>query len=381
MRDFSTHAPSPVMTLGEIALVVEGRLQGEGHLTVRGVAQPDQAASDEQLVLVLDQQGRRALIPSNASCALVAADIDIPPGLWRGWITVDQPRHALARLLPLFWRPPSFAPGIHASAVVEPSARIAAGASIGPLCYVGAEVVVGPGARVLAHCTLGANCEIGEDSLLHPGVRIGERVSIGRRVIIHGNACIGADGFSFATGRDQVKNATSAGKLAEDKTWEPAKIPSLGGVLIEDDVEIGACTTIDRGTLGDTLIRRGSKIDNLVMVGHNSRIGECCVIAGQSGIAGSCELEDRVLMGGQSGIADHLRIGSHAVIAASAGVGQHVPQQTVYISNPAVPYDRFQERWRSVGRLKRLFAEFDRVKLRLLRLERGVAVSPSDESQ
>ena len=117
------------------------------------------------------------------------------------------------------------------------------------------------------------------------------------------------------------------------------------------------------------------------MVGHNSRIGECCVIAGQSGIAGSCELEDRVVMGGQSGIADHLRIGSHAVIAASAGVGQHVPKHSVYINNPAIPYDRFQERWRSVGRLKRLFAEFDRVKLRLSRLERGVAASPSDESQ
>ena len=146
-------------------------------------------------------------------------------------------------------------------------------------------------------------------------------------------------------------------------------------------MEIGACTTIDRATLGNTLIRRGTKIDNLVMVGHNSRIGECCVIAGQSGIAGSCELEDRVVMGGQSVIADHLRIGSHAVIAASAGVGQHVPKHSVYIDNPAVPYERWQERWRSVGRLKRLFEEFERMKLRLLRLERSVAAGPSDESQ
>jgi UDP-3-O-[3-hydroxymyristoyl] glucosamine N-acyltransferase len=381
MRASLTHTATPVLTLAEIAKIVEGRLQGEGNLLVHGVAQPDQAATDGQLVLVLDQQGSRALTPSNASCALVATNLDIPPGLWHGWITVDQPRHALARLLPLFWLPPRLAPGIHVSAVVEPSARIAADASIGPLCYVGEDVVVGSGARVLAHCTLGADSHIGEGSLLHPGVRIGERVSIGHRVIIHANACIGADGFSFVTDRDQVKDAAPGGKPAEDNAWEPAKIPSLGGVIIEDDVEIGACTTIDRATLGNTLIRRGTKIDNLVMVGHNSRIGECCVIAGQSGIAGSCELEDRVVMGGQSGIADHLRIGSHAVIAASAGVGQHVPKHSVYINNPAIPYDRFQERWRSIGRLKRLFAEFDRVKLRLLRLERGVAASPSDESQ
>lgn len=373
-----SQSPTPILTLAVIASLVDGQLQGDGDLPVLGVAQPDQMAADGQMVLVLDQQGRRNLIPSNASCALIAADLEVPTGLWRGWISVDQPRHALARLLPLFSRPPRYAPGIHPSAVVESSARIAVDATIGPLSYVGEDVVVGAGTRILAQCTLSAGCEIGEGSLLHPGVRIGEGVRIGRRVIIHGNACIGADGFSFATGRDKAPDATRRDKQADLDQWEPAKIPSLGGVLIEDDVEIGACTTIDRGTLGDTLIRHGTKIDNLVMVGHNTRIGECCLIAGQSGIAGSCDLGDRVVMGGQSGIADHLQIGSHAVIASSSGVGQHVPQHSVYIDTPAIPYDRWQERWRSLGRLKRMFGELERLKQQLSRLERDQTSGPSN---
>jgi len=380
MREASPQLHAPLFTLAEIAQVVGGRLHGDGDLPVREVVRPDQAAADGQLVLVLDQQGNRELRPSAASCALVAADLDLPAGLWRGWVVVERPRYALARLLPLFARLPRCAPGVHCSAVVEASARIAADARIGALSYVGEDVVIDSEVRVLAHCTLGAGCEIGAGSLLHPGVRIGERVRIGRRVIIHANACIGADGFSFATAHDKGANGNRGGNPLDGEDWEPAKIPSLGGVIIEDDVEIGACATIDRATLGDTLIRRGSKIDNLVLVGHNSRIGECCVIAGQSGIAGSCELGDRVVMGGQCGISDHMRIGSNAVIAASSGVSQHVPHHSVYIDTPAVPYERWQERYRSLGRLKRMFGELGRLQQRLLRLERRVAADPSDES-
>ena len=381
MREASPQLHAPLFTLAEIAQAVGGRLHGDGDLPVREVARPDQAAADGHLVLVLDHQGIRELCPSTARCALVAADLDLPPGLWCGWVVVERPRYALARLLPLFARPPRCAPGVHFSAVVEPSARIAADARIGPLTYVGEDVVIGSEVRVLAHCTLGAGCEIGDGSLLHPGVRIGERVSIGRRVIIHANACIGADGFSFASAHDTGADGPCGGKPMDGDDWEPLRIPSLGGVVIEDDVEIGACATIDRATLGDTRIGRGSKIDNLVMVGHNSRIGESCLIAGQSGIAGSCELGDRVVMGGQCGISDHLRIGSNAVIAASSGVSQHIPHHSVYIDTPAVPYARWQERYRSLGRLKRMFGELGRLQQRLLRLERGLAADPSDESQ
>ncbi|MBK5962809.1 hypothetical protein CCR95_01540 [Thiocystis minor] len=366
-ESYSSPQP-PVLTLAAIARAVDGSLKGDGALAVWRVVRPDQVAAEADLVLLLDAQGLRSLRPSDACCALIAADLELPSGIpWRGWISVEQPRLALARLLPLFAAKPRQAAGVHPNAVVEPSARIAADAFVGPLSYVGENVEIGAGVCVLSNCTLGANCRIGDGSLLYPGVRIGERVTVGRRAIIHGNACIGADGFSFAP-----IGGADGGNSMGSEAWEPARIPSLGSVMIEDDVEIGACATIDRGTLGDTLIRRGTKIDNLVMVGHNSRIGECCLLAGQSGIAGSCELEDRVVMGGQSGIADHLHIGSHAVIAASAGVSQHVPAHAVFIDNPAVPYARWQERWRSVARLKRMFGELERLKQRLVQVERSL---------
>jgi len=377
MQQYSPPESATTLNLREVARIVQGELEGDGGLPVRGVVRPEDAASSLDLVLVLDSQGASAL-QGKGMIALVAVGLDIPPGVLKARVTVQRPRYALSRLLPLFARPPRCPAGIHPSAVVEPTARIAADACVGPLTYVGDGVRVGSGVRVLANCTLGDGCEIGADSLLHPGVRIGDGVRIGRRVVIHGNACIGADGFSFATDRESGVDSAYRDKSVSAGHWEPAKIPSLGTVVIEDDVEIGACCTIDRATLGSTLIRRGSKIDNLVMVGHNSRIGESCLIAGQCGIAGSCEIGDRVAMGGQAGVADHIRIGSDVVIAASSGVSQHVPPQSLYIDTPAVPYKRWQERYRSLGRLKRLFAEVEKLKRQLARLE---AEGPTDSQQ
>jgi UDP-3-O-[3-hydroxymyristoyl] glucosamine N-acyltransferase len=369
MPHYSPPETAQPLNLQQVARIVQGRLHGDGSLPVRGVCRPNDLASSQDLVLLLDQQGVEVLQGKRELVALVADGMDIPRGLLTAWVTVERPRYALSLLLPRFARPPRCPVGVHPSAVVEATADIALDACIGPLTYVGDGAVVGAGARVLANCTLGAGCQIGAHSLLHPGVRIGDGVRIGRRVVIHSNACIGADGFSFATEHESGMDGARRNKAVSAGHWEPAKIPSLGGVVIEDDVEIGACSTIDRATLGDTLIRRASKIDNLVMVGHNSRIGESCLIAGQSGIAGSCDIGDRVAMGGQVGVADHMRIGSDAVIAASSGVSQHVPPQSLYIDTPAVPYQRWQDRYRSLGRLKRLFAELERLKQRLARLE------------
>jgi len=140
-------------------------------------------------------------------------------------------------------------------------------------------------------------------------------------------------------------------------------------VILEDDVEVGACSTIDRGTVGDTRVRRGTKIDNLVMVAHNCDLGEDCMIAGQSGISGSCRIGNRVIMGGQVGVADHLQVGDDVVLAATSGLGQHVPARSVYIDTPAIPYERWQERYHNVARLKRMFREVERLRQRVEELE------------
>lgn len=369
-----------VLTLADIARAVGGVVHGDAKLTVNEVARPDRPATDGQLVLALDPRRIPNLRLEGARCALVVKGVHFPGKTWSGWIEVERPRSVLARLLPLFERPLGTLPGIHPSAVVEPTAEIAADVSIGPLCYVGHRVVVESGVRILSQCTLGAECRIAANSLLYPGVRIGNRVIVGRRVIIHGNACIGADGFSFAPTNSSGAEGSRGGKAVDGNAWELERIPSLGSVVIEDDVEIGACSTIDRGTLEDTIIGRNSKLDNLVMVGHNTRVGEFCLIAGQSGIAGSCEVGDRVALGGQCGVTDHVKIGANAVLMARTGVSGPIPPRSLSIDSPATPYERWRERYRSLGRLKRLLAEVETLKNRLLRLEMEVG-GPSRAGQ
>lgn len=366
------------LTLAEIARAVGGVVHGDDKLTVSEVARPDRPATNGQLVLALDPRRMSKLRLDGARCALVVKGGHFPVDTWSGWVEVERPRSVLARLLPLFEHPLETLPGIHPSAVVESSAEIAAGASIGPLCYVGHHVLVETGARILSQCTLGNNCRIGADSLLYPGVRIGNRVVVGRRVIIHGNACIGADGFSFAPTSSTGAEGSRGGKAVDGNAWELERVPSLGSVIIEDDVEIGACSTIDRGTLEDTVIGRSSKLDNLVMVGHNTRMGEFCLVAGQSGIAGSCELGDRVALGGQCGVTDHVKIGDNAVLMARTGVSGAIPPRSLSIDTPATPYERWRERYRSLSRLKRLLTEFETIKSRLLRLEQEVSGTRMD---
>ncbi len=358
------------LTLGEIARQTQGRVVGDERLRVSRVSRPEDALGPNELVLLLSAEAIARLGDSPARVAFVAEGLGLPPDRLDGAILVGRPRYSLALLLALFAGPPRLAPGVHPSAVVEPSARIGATAAIGPLSYIGEDAVVGEGVRILAQVTVGAGAVIGEGSILHPGVRVGELVRIGSRVTLYPNACIGADGFSFATAEPSGIDSARSSKSVQVETREPRRIPSVGGVVIEDDVEIGAGATVDRGTVGDTRVRRGSKIDNLVLVGHNSLIGEDCLIAGQSGISGSCIIGNRVAMGGQVGIADHMRIGNDVVIAASSGVSQHIPDKSLYIDTPAIPYAKWQERYRGIGRLKRLMQEVRRLGERLRLLER-----------
>jgi UDP-3-O-[3-hydroxymyristoyl] glucosamine N-acyltransferase len=209
-----------------------------------------------------------------------------------------------------------------------------------------------------AHVTIGADAVIGRDCLIHPGARIGDHVRIGDRAVLHHNASIGADGFSFA-----APNGTGT----PDRGL--LRIHSIGTVVLEDDVEVGANSAIDRATLAATRIGRNTKIDNLVQIGHNVEVGESCLICGNVGISGSVKIGDRVVLGGGVGVADHVTIGSDAMIAAGSGVGSNVPPNAVMAGFPAVPRERAFEQMRLVGRLRSLYAQVTELRERVQSLQ------------
>ncbi len=306
----------------ELARQCGGELIGDPERTFIDVAEIDRATS-QHLTVVLEERLRAYLPTTRAGIVVTYPE-------WRidrtdiTWIVHAEPLRVLYVLEQWFGFIRLARAGVHATAHVDPSARVDPTAWIGPMCWIG------PGAEIRArvwiegHCVIYGPCVIDADTRIHAGVVVYPRVTIGRRVIIHAGAVIGADGFRFMPHPER-----------------PTRIPQLGRVVIEDDVEIGANTCIDRAFLGETRIGAGTKIDNLVQIAHNVRIGRACLIAGQAGIAGSTRVGDRVMMGGQAGVADHAVVGDDARIAAKAGVMRKVaPGQTVG-GIPAMEYGRW----------------------------------------
>ncbi|MCC7045623.1 MAG: UDP-3-O-(3-hydroxymyristoyl)glucosamine N-acyltransferase [Alphaproteobacteria bacterium] len=359
-------------TLGDLAQALDAAVHGEAGLRVRGLDHPARATA-EQIALAVEPAALKHLSQTKARAAVVAeeAPAEALAGL-AGWIAVKRGRVALSTLTRLFAPPPAATPGVHPRAAVDPSAAVAPGASIGALAYVGPGARIGARTIVMPQASVEADAEVGEDCVLHSGVRIGARVQVGNRVILHANACLGADGFSFVTPEpgpaEMQLTVTSHAVVGRNDVI--LKIHSLGTVVIEDDVEIGACTTVDRATFGATVIRRGAKIDNQVQIAHNCAVGENCLIAAQVGISGSARIGNRVVLGGQVGVADHVSIGDDALVGAAAAVGQDVPAGVVYLGYPAGPVaEKLQERM-GLMRLPRLLKEFVGIGKRLTALER-----------
>jgi UDP-3-O-[3-hydroxymyristoyl] glucosamine N-acyltransferase len=258
----------------------------------------------------------------------------------------------------LFDRGPGQEQGVHPTAVVAPEAEIADGASIGAYVVIGRRCRIGPRTTIMPQATIGCDVTIGADGLLHSGVRVGDGCTLGERVIVHANAVIGADGFSFAP------DLMTAAAFTAGLTLR--RVHSLGNVVVGDDVEIGACTTIDRATLEATRIGRGTKIDDHCHIGHNVTIGESCILCGMVGISGSVRLGDRVRLGGGVGIGDHVHVGDQAVVAAGSGVGTNVPAGEFVSGYPALPHWRSAEQQVYLGRQRRLH---DRVAAMVSRLD------------
>ena len=251
-------------------------------------------------------------------------------------IAAAEPYVAWARVAALFHPPPPARPGAHPSAVLAPDASIDQSAEIGPLAVIGARAQIGP------RCRVGPGAVIGDGVVLGADCRIGAHATLshallGDRVVVYPGARVGQDGFGFAMAGEAF-----------------VSVPQLGRVVLEDDVEVGANTTIDRGSLRDTRIGAGSRLDNLVQIGHNVRLGRGCVIVAQVGISGSTVLEDHVMVGGQAGLTGHLRIGRHARIGAQAGVMSDVPAGAGVVGSPAQPVREF---FRHIAVLRRLVRE------------------------
>ncbi|HYD30202.1 MAG TPA: UDP-3-O-(3-hydroxymyristoyl)glucosamine N-acyltransferase [Azospirillaceae bacterium] len=353
------------MKLADLAAALGARFEGDGAMEVTRPVHPAEAEGTADLALAMD----KALVPlletTRAGAAMVAEGAAVPEGRFKGWIVVNRPRFAMAGLTQVFDKPVHAEPGIHPSAFVATDAVIGEGVSIGPFVYVGPKAVVGERTILMPHVTIGAEARVGADCLFHPGARVGERCVIGNRVILHHNASIGGDGFSYVTPEPgSVETAKATGKVGAINA-AICRINSLGAVILDDDVEVGANAAIDRGTISDTRVGRFTKIDNLVQIGHNVQIGQMCMICGHAGIAGSVEIGNRVVLAGRVGVADHVRIGDDAVIAAMSGVGTDVPAKSVMMGYPAIQRSKFFEQFKMLARLPRLFADVAEIKKKL----------------
>ena len=341
--------------IAEIAAALSAQAAGDLDLMIDGVAEPA-LAGPGQLALAMDAKYAAGLAQGQARAALLWPGAD-----WRALglqaaIFAPRGRLAMAGLTAMMDPGPQIAPGIHAMCAIDASARIGAGAAIAAFVSIGAGAVIGPGARIASHVSIGAAAVIGADALIMAGVRIGARVHIGDRVILQPGAVIGADGFSFVTpetsGVEEIR--ATLGKRDEIRKQEWVRIHSLGGVVLGDDVEIGANCTIDRGTIRATTIGRGTKLDNLVHVAHNVTVGQDCLLCGMVGIAGSARIGDRVVLGGQVGVSDNIFVGDDVIAGGGTQILTNAPAGRVLLGYPALRMQTHIDLQKALRRLPRL---------------------------
>jgi UDP-3-O-[3-hydroxymyristoyl] glucosamine N-acyltransferase len=317
------------MLISEAVERFGGELEGDGSLEMRGVTGIEFAGPDEA-TFALNEKTLAAAEASPACCVIA------PRGLRRSakktLIRCDSPNSYAADLLEFFHPAPAVEPGVHPTAVVDDGAEVDRTASIGPHASVGRRCRVGRRARLMACVCLADGCEIGDDTTIYPNVTIYSGVRIGARVIIHAGAVIGADGFGYFPDADGLR-----------------KWPHVGNVVIEDEVEIGANACVDRSKFGTTLVQRGAKIDNLVQIGHNCRIGAGSVLAALAGLSGGVVFEEGVACGGQVGVADHVTIGRRAMLAAQTGVISDVPAGAVQFGCPSRPHRKAMQEVAMLG--------------------------------
>lgn len=345
-------------TIKEIADALGAKAAGDLSLEVTSVHEPQTASADE-LALAMEETYTEALQQGAAQTAILWQDADWQALGLKAAIFAPRSRYVLSGVTQFFEQKVDIASGIHPSAIVDPTARIGKNPAIGPFVVIGTRVQLGDNIRIASHCSIAENAVIGDDALLHQGVRIGARVQIGNGFIAQPNAVVGSDGFSYVTPKPgAVEEARQSGVISDaSKTAGFARINSLGAVVIGDRVELGANCTIDCGTVANTTIGNGTKVDNLVQIAHNVTVGENCLICAQVGIAGSSVIGDRVVLAGQCGVADHVTVGSDVIAAGKSGISSHVPPKRLIMGNPAVKMQTNVETYKATRRLPRLVAK------------------------
>src|SRR5450759_2633730 len=320
----------PTVPLGEIVDFVGGHYVGDRNRPITAVA-PLAEAREEQMSFLSNHKYAAQLAQTKAGAILVPRNLE---GENERWIRVDDPYFAIARIMTRWFSARPMPKRVSPKASIAPSARLGTNVAIGPFTTIGDTVVIGNNGTIFQNVSIEAGSTLGDDSIIYPNVVIYDGTRIGCRCIIHAGVVIGSDGYGFA--------------MHDGKHH---KIPQIGIVRIEDDVEIGAGTTIDRAALGETVIGEGTKIDNLVQIGHNVKIGKHCLLVSQVGVAGSTELGDHVFVAGQSGFSGHLKIGHRVQVAAKSAVLEDVPDDTKVMGSPAMPFNEFARRHAALKRL------------------------------
>ena len=306
--------------LKEIAEWVDGTVVGDGEIEITGVAAIEEARPGE-ITFVADPKYLPKLSKTNGSAVIVSKEVTHAD---KSLLCVTHPQLAFAKILTLFSQKPYQPRGIDPNAWISPTARLGKDLTLYPFVYIGDRCSIGDRTTLYPGVSVGEDSSIGEDSILYPNVSVYSATIIGKRVILHSGVVVGSDGFGYV--KEGKRNV---------------KIPQVGIVEIEDDVEIGANTTIDRAALGKTIVRRGVKIDNLVQVAHNVVIGEDSIIVAQVGISGSTKIGSNVTLAGQVGVVGHVEIGDNALVGAQAGVTHDLPGNQGYVGSPALPHREF----------------------------------------
>ena len=336
-------------TLGELAAELDGVVVGDPGLLIRGVAGIREALPGD-ITFLANARYDAYLEETRASAVICSRELRHTPV---PLIQVDNPYLAFQQVVRVFRPDPSHqAPGVHATAVIAEGVTLGEGVSVGAWCVIETGAAIGERTVIMAHGYVGAHAQIGADTLVYPRVTLREECLVGSRCILHSGVVIGSDGFGFAFDKGRYH-----------------KVPQVGNVIVGDDVEIGANTTIDRATTDSTRIGDGTKIDNLVQIGHNVSIGRHCIVVAQVGISGSTRLDDYVTIGGQAGLAGHIHIAERAILAARSGVIRSVGQGEVVAGFPAMPHGLWKRAYALLQKLPQLFQRTKALEERIQKIE------------
>lgn len=359
-------------TVQQIAKAIGAEAVGDVALVITRASEPQDAGPDD-LALAMDAKYADRLTKGHAQAAMLWPGADWQALGLRAAIFPARPRYAMSGLTRVLDRGQGFKPGIHPSAVIDNTATLGADVSVGPLAIISAGVTIGAASIIGPHCFIGTDTTIGANAYLREQVSIGARVRIGDNFIAQPGARIGGDGFSFVTpdpsAVENVRHTLGDQGTAQAQAW--TRIHSLGSITIGDDVEVGMGATIDNGTIRDTQVGNGTKIDNQVHLGHNVVVGKNCLLCGQAGIAGSAILGDNVVLGGQAGVSDNITIGNGVIAGGGTKLMSNVPGGRTMLGYPATPMDKQVESYKAVRRLPRLLRDVAALKEAVFKSGKG----------